>query len=152
MIDVILTCGVVIGSSLSDVPKLCGEPASFRYTGLVPLRHNENQTEAIRLRGRIVVDECMDHTRETLIRMEPALKEHSATMRCLVQTRLTIRCDACHSVFRFEPVAPTVHKAPGRFCPNCGIQATSTTNDPALDYWELISQALNLPPTLVQQI
>lgn len=149
-----LTCGVVVSVEYNGTPHFCGVNAAFRYTGLVPLKTNENQTVALKLRGRMVLDECMDHSRLTFINMEPALRDQTATMRCLVQTRLTIRCTACQSVFRFEPLAPTVVKAPGNFCPNCGAKSSATTFDPQLDYWELIATQLDLADDvkLTQQI
>ena len=153
----ILTCGVVT-RHINSTHELCGQPAAFRYSGLVPLKVTgpAGDTIAARLKARIIIDECMEHARETFIAMEPALRDHTAVMRCLVQTKLTIRCNACHSLFRFEPLRPTVHKQPGRFCPNCGAASTSTTFDPTLDYWELVAQSFppewELPVSLIQTI
>lgn len=144
---VLSTCGTVVG-----ITKLCGEPAYFRYVGIkaVILGETEAQWAA---RGRVVVDQCMDHARETFTRMEPALRDHSAQMRCLVFTRLTIHCNSCKSFFRMEPMSPTMHRQPGRHCPNCG-EASLAAFDPTLDYWEILAQAIpgDIPPKLLQTI
>ncbi len=159
-----LTCGVLVPMRVrikvdQDIdqvyipPNFCGGNAVFRYEGLVTIGANETKEEAIALRGRNTLDLCLDHSRQMFSRMEPALKDGKATMRCLVQDRQTIRCGKCQSTFRFEPLQPTMHKAPGRYCPHCGAQAV-TTVDPQLDYWELIVQQLpgELPPYLAARI
>lgn len=140
-----LTCGVLKRVDDNGIPHLCNDPAYFRYKGLASVDPDK---------GQVIVDQCLSHSRSTFQRMEPALKDGLVTMRCLVQTKMTIRCHKCKSVFRFEPLAPTVVRAPGRFCPNCGTTAgdVSTTVDPELDYWEIISADLDLPTGLVKQI
>lgn len=153
----VMTCGAL-------TPNICGESAYFRYTGLVHVKSGETYIHAIMRRGRTVVDLCMEHSRDVFINMEPALKDGSAQMRCLVQTKLTLHCTACQSLFRFEPLRPTVVKRastasmhngytliPNHFCPNCGSPATAEFN-PALDYWEVLSNSLNLDMQDTQQI
>jgi hypothetical protein len=128
------TCQVVVKYRSWETPTLCGNPASFLYIG-VPNYKNPEKIERARLY------ECMKHIRDTFIKMEPALREGSAVVRCVVQTKLTVHCAACGSLFRFEPLPPTVHKMPGRFCPNCGQSAVAFF-DPQLDYWELMAKEL----------
>ena len=146
---VLATCGIQVSET-----KLCGLPSAFLYEGIVRPKRNESMAEAIEKRGQVKVFECLDHARRTFLDMEPALKDGEARMRCVVQVRITIRCDSCNSLYRFEPVPPTMHKMPGKFCPNCG-NATVRSIDPELDYWELVAASLDdqeLPIPLVRKI
>lgn len=148
----------------------CGGPASFHYRGIVQVRQGETYLHALARRGRISHDLCMDHTRDVFIRMEPALRDGSASVQCLEFTKLTLYCKACVSTFRLQPLNPvTVRSAaqasqsngyfliPNHFCPNCGQPCVSTF-DPTLDWWELTIGAidptnqLQLNPQLVQEI
>ena len=135
------TCGV---SVIRDGRLIfCGEPAAFDYQGLVTPRSGETYQLALKRRGKVHEMRCMEHTRETFTRMEPALRDGSASLRCIIHERLTIYCRSCQSLFRFEPLPPTTVKMPGKFCPNCA-RPTVVRLDPTLDYWEIISEALGL--------
>src|SRR5688572_4956525 len=142
------TCGIVLENNKGH-PVLCLKPAAFRYSGLVPKKiKGSDQTYATRAKERVTIDTCMDHTRRIFITMEPAFRDGEVRMRCLLQTKLTIHCKVCSSVFRFEPLPPTTLKMPGRFCPNCGAGSNKgdvlTSIDPQLDYWDLVSQEIGL--------
>ena len=147
------TCGILI-SNPNAPPEFCGHPATFRYEGLIRIHGHEDVATALALRGQNITDLCMDHSREMFIRMEPALRGHQAVMRCLLFTRVTQQCTACRSLFRTELVPPLLHKEPARFCPNCGASFpnVTTTQDPELDYWEIIAETLDLPTGLTTQI
>lgn len=161
MPSVQLTCGIPKeGASV----RLCGDDAVFRYIGPVQVRSGETYVHALQRRGRTVVDLCMDHTRLFFVGMEPALKDGIAVMRCLVQTKLTLHCQSCQSLFRFEPLRPNVVRTaaqpsqhdgyyliPNHFCPNCGSAAIAQF-DPSLDYWELLSAKLDLPTYLTPKL
>lgn len=138
-------------------PKFCGKPAVFHYIGPLIVKPGETQVHALKRRGRITSDLCLDHSRERLLSMEPFLKDGLVTMRCLEFTRLTLTCQTCQSIFRFEPVRPIVVRnaplasqsngytlIPNHYCPACGSPAVAEFN-PELDYWEIVAKLLDLP-------
>lgn len=157
------TCTVVVSAGLRGESILCKLPAAFRYWGMVPPKiPGSDQSYVKRAAARVSLDKCMEHTRETFIRMEPAFKTGEVRMRCLLQTKYTIHCTSCSSLFRFEPLQPTTVRMPGHFCPNCGAGPSLNgepggvlrTMDPQLDYWELVAAEIGLDSdtTLAQVI
>jgi hypothetical protein len=137
--------------------RFCGKEAVFHYVGPVSVKPGETFVHALERRGRVNTDLCIDHSRERFITMEPFLKDGQVTMRCLEFTRLTLTCQSCHSVFRFEPLKPTTVRTaplasqsngyfpiPHHFCPACGSPAVAAFN-PELDYWEVVAKDLDLP-------
>lgn len=156
------TCGELV--VLRGAGAFCGEPASFHYSGTIRPRPGLTLVHTLERFGRIEKDLCLQHSRETFINMEPALRDGTATMRCLEFTKLTLRCTKCNSIFRFEPLRPVMVRSsneqspagnyfpiPNHYCPVCGAQAVAEYN-PALDYWEIIAAKLDLPVSLTVQI
>ena len=144
--------------------EFCSEPASFHYSGIVRPRPGLTLAHTLERYGRVEKDLCMQHSREVFIDMEPALRDGTATMRCLEFTKLTLNCTACNSIFRFEPLRPIMVRSsatespqghyfpiPNHYCPVCGAQAVAQYN-PTLDYWELIAAKLDLPVALTLTI
>lgn len=164
------TSGVVISRTCTEAIvsrgelRFCEQPASFHYTGILKPRPGLTLAHTLERYGRMNKDLCMEHSRETFINMEPALQDGSATMRCLEFTKLTLTCNSCKSIFRFEPLRPVMVRTanveseqghyfpiPNHYCPVCGKQ-TVAKFDPTLDYWEIISSRLDLPVELTLQI
>lgn len=155
-------CGELVISK--GAGQFCAEPASFHYSGTVRPRPGLTIAHTLERYGRIEKDLCLQHSRETFISMEPALRDGQATMRCLEFTKLTLSCTACNSIFRFEPLRPIMIRTsteesphgnyfpiPNHYCPVCGARSVAEYN-PTLDYWEIIATRLDLPVALTLQI
>lgn len=68
-------------------------------------------------------------------------------LKSMATARATIQCGNCKSVFRLERVGVVTHVGMPAYCPHCGAKANGF-NDPERDYWELLSESLQLPVSI----
>jgi len=96
---------------------------------------------------------CNDCAFRVMTTHSPALQSGQATLRSMILNKHTIHCRTCLADFRLESLHdPSRGWNPKKaYCPNCG-SPTLKERDSLMDYWELISEELDLPLDLTKML
>lgn len=135
--------------------QLCGEPAWFMYTGLVP---RKGTRKSLSQRCQLVL--CPDHAKaaaqDFLAWTVHASDPNHIRPVTIERLDMVVHRFHCHTCNAFTNVvwdtnAPSFNAGALQYCPRCGAH-TYAMIDPEKDYWDVMSIAFDNMPVLLLQM